>query len=73
MHLGARVDQNLVDLSARTGYSLIKAKPKTDQERAAEYYQVCQPCGVAYKLNLTFYPNLISLTGSTRKLLKNRH
>ncbi|KJA15151.1 hypothetical protein HYPSUDRAFT_194639 [Hypholoma sublateritium FD-334 SS-4] len=36
---GARVDQNLVDLSARTGYSLIKAKPKTDQERAAEYYQ----------------------------------
>ena len=39
-HLGARVDQNLVDISARTGYSLIKAKPKTNQERAAEYYQV---------------------------------
>jgi polyamine oxidase len=36
---GARVDQNLVDLTARTGYSLIGQKPKKPHEEAAEYYQ----------------------------------
>ncbi|KAF8175157.1 amine oxidase [Pholiota molesta] len=36
---GARVDSNLVDLSARSGYSLAKAKPQTAHASAAEYYQ----------------------------------
>ncbi|KAF9556448.1 amine oxidase [Agrocybe pediades] len=36
---GGRVDGNLVDLSSRTGYSLINVKPKSAHERAAEYYQ----------------------------------
>ncbi|KAF9480663.1 amine oxidase [Pholiota conissans] len=36
---GTRVDLNLVDLSARSGYSLAKAKPKTAHASAAEYYQ----------------------------------
>jgi hypothetical protein len=38
--LGARVDSNRVDLSARSGYSLAKAKPQTPHASAAEYYQV---------------------------------
>jgi polyamine oxidase len=37
---GARVDKELVDVSARTGYQLIKAKPQDPHARAAEYYQV---------------------------------
>ncbi|KAI0063017.1 amine oxidase [Artomyces pyxidatus] len=36
---GARVSNSQVDTTARTGYSLIGAKPKTPQEKAAEYYQ----------------------------------
>lgn len=36
---GARVPPSLVDLTARTGYSLIDQKPKTPHEKAAEYYQ----------------------------------
>ncbi|PPQ69357.1 hypothetical protein CVT25_004749 [Psilocybe cyanescens] len=36
---GARVDQNLVDLSARTGYALIKANAKNPHASASEYYQ----------------------------------
>ena len=36
---GARVDQNLVDLTARTGYSLIGQNPKPPHEEASEYYQ----------------------------------
>ena len=36
---GSRVPRNLVDLTARTGYSMIKQKPKTPHEKAAEYYQ----------------------------------
>lgn len=35
---GARVDQNLVDTTARTGYGLIGVKPKTPHEMAVEYY-----------------------------------
>lgn len=42
-HLGARVDKELVDVSARTGYQLTKAKPQDAHARAAEYYQVCWP------------------------------
>ena len=34
-----RVDQNLVDLTARTGYCLIGQKPKMPHEEASEYYQ----------------------------------
>ncbi|CAL1697874.1 unnamed protein product [Somion occarium] len=37
---GARVDKKLVDLSSRTGYSLIGSKPKTPQAMACEYYQL---------------------------------
>ena len=36
---GARVSRRLVDGTARTGYSLIDAKPLTPQEMASEYYQ----------------------------------
>ena len=36
---GARVQKQLVDLTARAGYSLIGAKPKTPAEMACEYYQ----------------------------------
>jgi polyamine oxidase len=35
---GARVDQNLVDTTARTGYGMIDVKPKTPHEMAVEYY-----------------------------------
>lgn len=35
---GIRVDGNLVDTTARTGYGLINVKPKTPQEMAVEYY-----------------------------------
>ncbi|KAI0632803.1 amine oxidase [Trametes polyzona] len=36
---GARVDKQLVDGTARTGYSLIGAKSQTAQAMASEYYQ----------------------------------
>ncbi|KAI0920362.1 hypothetical protein AcW1_002128 [Taiwanofungus camphoratus] len=36
---GARVDMRLVDTTARTGYSLTGAKPKTPADMACEYYQ----------------------------------
>lgn len=36
---GARVQKQLVDITARAGYSLIGAKPKTPAEMACEYYQ----------------------------------
>ncbi|KAJ3503636.1 hypothetical protein NLJ89_g8342 [Agrocybe chaxingu] len=36
---GTRVDKGLVDISARTGYSLGGAKPATAHARASEYYQ----------------------------------
>lgn len=36
---GARVPRSLVDLTARTGYSLINQKPKTPHETASEYFQ----------------------------------
>ncbi|RPD60845.1 amine oxidase [Lentinus tigrinus ALCF2SS1-6] len=36
---GARVDRKLVDGTARTGYSLIKAKARTAHAMASEYYQ----------------------------------
>ena len=35
---GARVPENLVDLTARVGYSLIGQKPQTPQEMASEYF-----------------------------------
>ncbi|KAF9791877.1 amine oxidase, partial [Thelephora terrestris] len=35
---GARVDLNLVDTTARTGYSIIDVKPRTPHEMAVEYY-----------------------------------
>ena len=35
---GARVDKNLVDTTARTGYGLIDVKPQTAHEMAVEYY-----------------------------------
>ena len=35
---GARVDRNLVDTTARTGYGMIDVKPKTPHEMAVEYY-----------------------------------
>jgi hypothetical protein len=35
---GARLTDNLVDLTARAGYALIDQKPKTPQEMASEYY-----------------------------------
>lgn len=35
---GARVDLNLVDTTARTGYGIINVKPKTPHEMAVEYY-----------------------------------
>ncbi|KAJ7476015.1 amine oxidase [Mycena latifolia] len=35
---GRRVSLNQVDMSCRTGYSLIGMKPKTPQEMVAEYY-----------------------------------
>ena len=37
---GARVDQSLVDLTGRAGYSLVGAKSKTAHAQASEYYQV---------------------------------
>ncbi|KZT05264.1 amine oxidase [Laetiporus sulphureus 93-53] len=36
---GERVQKQLVDLTARSGYSLIDAKPMTPAEKACEYYQ----------------------------------
>jgi polyamine oxidase len=36
---GTRVDKSLVDVSSRTGYQLVKAKPQDAHARAAEYYQ----------------------------------
>ena len=36
---GTRVTKQLVDGTARTGYSLIGAKPRTAQAMASEYYQ----------------------------------
>ncbi|KAH9954237.1 amine oxidase [Russula dissimulans] len=36
---GARFPQSLIDLTARTGYSLINQRPKTPHEKAAEYFQ----------------------------------
>ncbi|KAI0669114.1 amine oxidase [Trametes maxima] len=36
---GARVPQRLVDMTARSGYSLSGAMPDSPQEMAAEYYQ----------------------------------
>jgi len=35
---GARLPENLVDLSARAGYALIGQKPKTPHEIASEYF-----------------------------------
>ena len=35
---GARVPENLVDLTARAGYALIGQKPQTPQEMASEYF-----------------------------------
>jgi len=35
---GARVDRNLVDTTARTGYGIIDVKPRTPHEMAVEYY-----------------------------------
>jgi polyamine oxidase len=35
---GARVQSNLVDLTARAGYSLIDQKPKTPHEKVSEYF-----------------------------------
>ena len=35
---GARLPENLVDLSARAGYALIGQKPKTPHEMASEYF-----------------------------------
>ncbi|KAK7041761.1 hypothetical protein VNI00_009050 [Paramarasmius palmivorus] len=35
---GERVDKSLVDLSARSGYSLSKARPLTPEQQAAEYF-----------------------------------
>jgi hypothetical protein len=40
-YLGGRVDDSLVDASARTGYSLGEIKPRTAHQQAAEYFQVC--------------------------------
>ncbi|OJT12259.1 Polyamine oxidase [Trametes pubescens] len=36
---GARVPKRLVDMTARSGYSLSGTRPDSPQERAAEYYQ----------------------------------
>ena len=36
---GARVSQGLVDLTARTGYSMVNQKPNTPHENTAEYFQ----------------------------------
>jgi polyamine oxidase len=36
--IGPRVDEGLVDTTARTGYSLVKSKPKNPHEMASEYY-----------------------------------
>ena len=38
--VGARVDASLVDISGRTGYSLVGAKSADPHARASEYYQV---------------------------------
>lgn len=35
---GARIPIDLVDLTARAGYSLVGQKPKTPHEMASEYY-----------------------------------
>jgi len=35
---GARVQSNLVDLTARAGYSLVDQKPKTPHEKVSEYF-----------------------------------
>jgi hypothetical protein len=35
---GTRVDLNLVDTTARTGYRMINVKPRTPHEMAVEYY-----------------------------------
>lgn len=37
---GARIQENLVDLSSRSGYSLTGSKPETKQAQACEYYQL---------------------------------
>ena len=37
--LGSRVDQSLVDVSGRTGYSLVGAKASDPISSACEYYQ----------------------------------
>lgn len=37
---GERVDKKLVDLSSRSGYSLVGSKPRTAQAAACEYYQL---------------------------------
>ena len=37
---GARMEQNLVDMSARSGFAMIGAKPKTTHQSACEYYNL---------------------------------
>ena len=55
---GARVQQQLVDLTSRGGYSYIGAKPKTPQEMACEYYNLDWESG---KYGLMCFP-VVSLT-----------
>lgn len=44
---GARVQKRLVDLSSRSGYSLIGAKPNTKVAMACEYYQLDWESGMS--------------------------
>ena len=37
---GARMEQNLVDMSARSGFAMIGARPKTTHQSACEYYNL---------------------------------
>ena len=57
---GSRVDRKLVDLSSRTGYSLIGAKPKTAHALACEYYQLDWETGKRWKVQTMKTPNMCS-------------
>lgn len=40
LYEGARVNTSMVDLPARSGFSIGGAKPRTAQQKASEYYHV---------------------------------
>ena len=72
---GQRVDRGLVDLTARTGYSMVGAKPSSPHARAAEYLQVRDAIHfnpASSKIDI-YIQHVISLIGNTPIHLSSRH